>query len=267
MRKLTMMMSVTLCAAMLTVGANAASASNCPNTKSYTWNTATNAQRQTYNDKINSVLSQFLNSNQISSKNGKTYTFNNNCPFNNGSSNNGSSGKGSSNNGSSNNGSSNNGSSNNGSSNNGSSNNGSSNNGSSNNGSSNNGSSSSVSAYESEVVRLVNVERAKNGLGALTLNAKLSDVARAKSQDMRDKGYFSHTSPTYGSPFDMMTSFGISYRTAGENIAMGYSSPQAVVTGWMNSPGHRANILNSSFTQIGVGYVASGNYWTQMFIG
>ena len=247
MRKLTMMMSVTLCAAMLTVGANAASASNCPNTKSYTWNTATNAQRQTYNDKINSVLSQFLNSNQISSKNGKTYTFNNNCPFNNGSSNNGSSGKGSSNNGSSNNGSSNN--------------------GSSNNGSSNNGSSSSVSAYESEVVRLVNVERAKNGLGALTLNAKLSDVARAKSQDMRDKGYFSHTSPTYGSPFDMMTSFGISYRTAGENIAMGYSSPQAVVTGWMNSPGHRANILNSSFTQIGVGYVASGNYWTQMFIG
>ena len=92
-------------------------------------------------------------------------------------------------------------------------------------------------------------------------------MARTKSQDMRDKGYFSHTSPTYGSPFDMMKQFGISYRTAGENIAMGYSTPQAVVTGWMNSPGHRANILNGAFTEIGVGYVQSGGYWTQMFIG
>lgn len=127
--------------------------------------------------------------------------------------------------------------------------------------------SSSVTNYESEVLRLVNVERAKNGLKPLTMNWELSRVARYKSQDMHDKGYFSHTSPTYGSPFDMMTKFGISYRTAGENIAMGYSTPQAVVTGWMNSPGHRANILKSSFTQIGVGYVASGNYWTQMFIG
>ena len=98
-------------------------------------------------------------------------------------------------------------------------------------------------------------------------NAELSRVARIKSQDMRDRGYFSHTSPTYGSPFDMMKSFGIRYRTAGENIAMGYRTPQSVVDGWMNSEGHRANILNSSFTEIGVGYVASGNYWTQMFIG
>ena len=86
-------------------------------------------------------------------------------------------------------------------------------------------------------------------------------------QDMHDKGYFSHTSPTYGSPFDMMTSFGIRYLTAGENIAMGYRTPQSVVDGWMNSPGHRANILNASFTEIGVGYVESGSYWTQMFIG
>ena len=84
---------------------------------------------------------------------------------------------------------------------------------------------------------------------------------------MRDKGYFSHTSPTYGSPFDMMKSFGITYRAAGENIAYGYRTPQAVVNGWMNSSGHRANILNARFTQIGVGYVAAGNYWTQMFIG
>lgn len=122
-------------------------------------------------------------------------------------------------------------------------------------------------SYEEQVVALVNKERAANGLSALKLNAELSKVARAKSQDMHDKKYFSHTSPTYGSPFDMMRAFGITYRTAGENIAMGYATPQAVVTAWMNSAGHRANILNASFTQIGVGYVASGNYWTQHFIG
>lgn len=126
--------------------------------------------------------------------------------------------------------------------------------------------SSATVAYEAEVVRLVNVERAKQGLAPLKQDWQLSRVARYKSQDMRDLGYFSHTSPTYGSPFDMMRSFDISYRTAGENIAKGYSSPEAVVKGWMNSPGHRANILNSSYTHIGVGYVASGNYWTQMFI-
>ena len=120
--------------------------------------------------------------------------------------------------------------------------------------------------FEAEVVRLVNIERKKAGLSELKHNWELSRVARYKSEDMRDKGYFSHTSPTYGSPFQMMKSFGISYRTAGENIAKGQTTPAAVVKGWMNSPGHRANILNSSFTEIGVGY-ASGNYWTQMFIG
>ena len=99
------------------------------------------------------------------------------------------------------------------------------------------------------------------------MNRELSRVARYKSQDMKDKGYFSHTSPTYGSPFDMMKKFGITYRSAGENIAKGQRTPQAVVNAWMNSSGHRANILNSSFTQIGVGYVADGNYWTQMFTG
>jgi uncharacterized protein YkwD len=84
---------------------------------------------------------------------------------------------------------------------------------------------------------------------------------------MVDKNYFSHTSPTYGSPFDMMKTFGITYHTAGENIAYGYPTPESVVNGWMNSEGHRKNILNSSFTEIGVGYVSNGNYWTQMFIG
>lgn len=130
-----------------------------------------------------------------------------------------------------------------------------------------NTSDSNVSEYEKRVVELVNIERAKYGLSPLTLNAELSRVARLKSQDMRDKNYFSHTSPTYGSPFDMMKQFGISYRTAGENIARGQRTPEEVVNGWMNSEGHRANILNSSFKEIGVGYVADGNYWTQMFIG
>lgn len=126
---------------------------------------------------------------------------------------------------------------------------------------------STVSAYEAEVIRLVNNIRQQNGLKPLSANWELSRIARYKSQDMLDKGYFSHTSPTYGSPFQMITAFGLSYRTAGENIAKGYASPQAVVNSWMNSSGHRANILNASYQQIGVGYVAQGNYWTQMFIG
>ncbi|MBQ9329997.1 MAG: SafA/ExsA family spore coat assembly protein [Oscillibacter sp.] len=124
-----------------------------------------------------------------------------------------------------------------------------------------------TASYESEVVRLVNEIRRQYGLPTLTENWELSRVARYKSQDMHDLGYFSHTSPTYGSPFQMMRAFGLSYRAAGENIAMGYRTPQAVVDGWMNSSGHRANILNGSYTQIGVGYVAQGNYWTQMFLG
>lgn len=124
-----------------------------------------------------------------------------------------------------------------------------------------------VLSYEQEVVRLVNAIRRENGLGELTLNWELSRVARYKSQDMVDRHYFSHNSPTYGSPFQMMQSFGLRYRVAGENIAYGYSTPQAVVDGWMNSEGHRKNILNANFTQIGVGYVSQGHYWTQMFIG
>ena len=124
-----------------------------------------------------------------------------------------------------------------------------------------------VAQYEAEVIRLVNDIRQQNGLRPLTANWELSRVARYKSQDMVDKRYFSHTSPTYGSPSQMIRAFGLSFKTAGENIAYGYATPQKVVDGWMNSSGHRANILNASYTQIGVGYVAQGNYWTQMFIG
>ena len=125
---------------------------------------------------------------------------------------------------------------------------------------------SKVARYEQEVIRLVNEIRVENGLKALTYDWDLGRVARYKSQDMKDNQYFSHTSPVYGTPFQMIKNFGISYRSAGENIAKGYSTPQAVVNGWMNSSGHRANILNANYTHIGVGYVSSGNYWTQMFI-
>ena len=127
--------------------------------------------------------------------------------------------------------------------------------------------SQAVRAYEQEVVRLVNARRAQNGLKPLAENWELSRVARYKSADMAGKRYFSHESPTYGSPYQMMRSFGISFRSAGENIAYGQRTPAAVVAAWMNSSGHRANILNSSYTQIGVGYHEAGNYWTQMFIG
>lgn len=126
---------------------------------------------------------------------------------------------------------------------------------------------SSALTFEREVVRLVNEQRMQNGLKPLQENWELSRVARYKSQDMVDNRYFSHTSPTYGSPFQMIKDFGLSFRTAGENIAYGQRTPQAVVNAWMNSSGHRANILNPSYTQIGVGYVEKGHYWTQMFIG
>lgn len=128
---------------------------------------------------------------------------------------------------------------------------------------------SATGSYEAQVVELVNKERAAQGLPALKFNAELSKVAEAKAADLRDKNYFSHTSPTYGSPFDMMKSFGIRYTAAGENIAKGYMNPTSVMNGWMNSPGHKANILNSNFTEIGVGYVSGSNgsgYWVQMFI-
>lgn len=125
---------------------------------------------------------------------------------------------------------------------------------------------SAIIANENEVVRLVNVERSKVGQAPLKANWQLSRVARYKSEDMRDKKYFSHTSPTYGSPFDMMKNFGLTYSAAGENIAMGQVSPAEVMKSWMNSPGHKQNILSPNYTEIGVGY-ASGSYWDQMFIG
>lgn len=129
--------------------------------------------------------------------------------------------------------------------------------------------SGALSQYEQEVVNLVNQQRAKHGLQPLKVATNLSKMADVKAADMRDHNYFSHTSPTYGSPFDMMKQFGISYSYAGENIAAGQRTPQEVMNAWMNSPGHRANILNSHYTYIGVGYVQGGSYgsyWVQEFI-
>lgn len=130
-----------------------------------------------------------------------------------------------------------------------------------------------VKTLENEVIRLVNAERSKRGLQTLRSNWQLSRVARYKSEDLiiifRNTGTISHNSPRYGSPFKMMEDFGIRFSAGGENIAYGQRSPQEVMNSWMNSPGHRSNILSSTYNQIGVG-VAKDRYgrlyWTQMFI-
>lgn len=122
-----------------------------------------------------------------------------------------------------------------------------------------------TSEYAAQVVSLVNQERAKNGLSALkATNATLTKMALDKAKDLYNNGYFDHNSPTYGSPFDMMKQYGISYRYAGENIAKGQRTPQEVMNAWMNSPGHRANILNANYTTIGVAYY--NGVWVQEFI-
>lgn len=124
------------------------------------------------------------------------------------------------------------------------------------------------SEFRAQVIEIVNKERATYGLASLAENTEVTKIATMKSQDMADLNYFDHTSPIYGSPFDMLTKFGVKYTAAGENIAMGQSTPQEVMTAWMNSDGHRKNILNSNYTHIGVGIVKNqkGQYiWTQMF--
>jgi len=116
---------------------------------------------------------------------------------------------------------------------------------------------------------LVNAERQKNGLNTLKGNNEVTGLARAKSQDMVDNNYFSHQSPTYGSPFDMLKSAGVSYMYAGENIAINQTADGAFKA-WMNSEGHRKNILNPNFTELGVGIATKGNgsyVYTQLFIG
>jgi uncharacterized YkwD family protein/spore coat assembly protein SafA len=126
-----------------------------------------------------------------------------------------------------------------------------------------------TTSQENEVIRLVNVERSRAGLSPLKMNWELSRVARYKSADMANKGYFSHNSPTYGTPFQMMENFGLRFTAASENIAYGQRTPAEVVRDWMNSPGHRSNIMSGSYNEIGVGLAKNKNgvcYWTQMFM-
>jgi uncharacterized protein YkwD len=118
------------------------------------------------------------------------------------------------------------------------------------------------------VIRLTNVQRLAAGCPALTANATLTRVAQAHSQDMADHNYFAHESQDGRSPFDRMTAAGYTYSTAAENIAAGQRTPAAVMDAWMNSAGHRQNILNCRLTQIGVGVATGGSYgiyWTQDF--
>jgi uncharacterized YkwD family protein len=119
------------------------------------------------------------------------------------------------------------------------------------------------------VLKYINEARAANGLPALTKDWKLADIALRKSNEMVEKNYFLHTSPTYGTPFDMMKNFGITYKTAGENLA-GNSDMKSAVDSWMNSESHRKNILSNSYNYIGIGVTASSRYGyiiSAMFIG
>ena len=133
----------------------------------------------------------------------------------------------------------------------------------------NNTTNSELTANEQEVFNLINAERASAGLSALKIDEELQNVARVKAKDMVDNNYFSHNSPTYGTPFNMIKNFGIKYKAAGENIA-GNSSNQGAVNAWMNSEGHRANILSNNYNYTGIGVVNSSKYgkiYVQMFIG
>lgn len=118
------------------------------------------------------------------------------------------------------------------------------------------------------VVALTNAQRRAHGCPALTVDRTLAAVAGAHSKDMAARGFFDHVNPDGESAFDRMRAAGYRYARAAENIAAGYATPEAVMRGWMNSPGHRANILNCSLTQVGVGYATGGSYgtyWTQDF--
>lgn len=126
----------------------------------------------------------------------------------------------------------------------------------------------SLSSDEKEVFDLINKQRTNNGLSSLKVDTEALNVARIKAQDMVNNNYFSHNSPVYGSPFEMLNSFKVSYKSAGENIA-GNSSNSAAVNAWMNSSGHKANILNNSFNYTGIGVVKSPKYgkiYLQIFL-
>lgn len=118
------------------------------------------------------------------------------------------------------------------------------------------------------ILKLVNKERKHKGLNPVKLSKKLNNLAKLKSEDMSNHNYFSHNSPKYGSPFNLMKKYNVKYMTAAENIAKGQDTPEYVVRCWMESKGHRKNILNPRFQEMGVSRDPHGNnIWTQMFIG
>jgi len=130
--------------------------------------------------------------------------------------------------------------------------------------------SSQSHTFEQQVLTIVNRERKNAGLAPLTQNDSLASVARAHSKDMSDRNFMSHTNPDGLSPFDRIKNAGISYRRAAENVAAGQSTPEQVMNAWMNSEGHRSNILNPDLKEIGIGYYKGDtgyqHYWTQVFV-
>ncbi|WP_316772637.1 CAP domain-containing protein [Streptomyces sasae] len=122
-----------------------------------------------------------------------------------------------------------------------------------------------ASGVVARIVELVNAERSKVGCPALTLNTTLTKVAQAHSEDMALHQNMSHTGSDGSSPGDRITSAGYTWSAYGENVAYGYATPEQVMAGWMASPGHKANILNCSFKEIGVGLAQPDSYWTQDF--
>lgn len=133
----------------------------------------------------------------------------------------------------------------------------------------NNTNNTTIGSDEQVILNLVNEARKNSGLSELKADSEIMRVAEIKAQDMEDNNYFSHTSPTYGSPFDMLKSFGVSYKSAGENIA-GHSTAEKAFEAWMNSPGHKSNILSSEYNHTGIGVVNSNRYgkmFVQMFVG
>lgn len=130
------------------------------------------------------------------------------------------------------------------------------------------GQTADLSQEEKQLLNLINAERAKKNLSPLVADPELMKVARIKAEDMTKNNYFSHYSPTYGSPFDMMRQFGVSFRAAAENIA-GNSTIEGAVNAWMKSEGHRNNIMNANYNYAGIGITKSSKYgyvFVQMFI-
>jgi uncharacterized protein YkwD len=137
-----------------------------------------------------------------------------------------------------------------------------------NNGGNNGGNGACGNGLESQVFTMLNQERANNGRGPVQCDMAAVQVARNHSQDMCNRNYFSHSSPEGSSPWGRLQQAGVPFASAGENIAMGYQSAQAVHSGWMTSPGHRDNMLGSSWTRVGIGYIDCHGtpYWTEVFM-